>query len=265
MADPVRVFVGCSANGEDAESCAVLEYSLRKFSSRPVEIVWMKQTHDAASFWHGWNTERWATPFSGFRWGIPAFCGFEGRAVYTDSDVIFLADINELWSQPMASQAAVLAKGGGSWRLCVSLWDCAAAREHVLPLDQLRTDPMAHHRMCQRVISDGFVGSFSGDWNCLDGRGYADLADPAIKALHYTDMSTQPHLRHALPRLAASGASHWFDGAVKPHARPDVEALFDRMLGEAIEAGFAVENYLPPDPFGPYVKASLTHYKGARP
>ncbi len=126
----VKVFVGCSANGEDAESCAVLEYSLRKNSSLPVEIVWMAQSRDLQSFWHGWNTSAWATPFSGFRWGIPAYCGFQGRAVYTDSDVIFLGDIAELWTQPMAPGAAVLAKGGGSWRLCVSLFDCAAAKPH---------------------------------------------------------------------------------------------------------------------------------------
>lgn len=110
--DPIRVFVGCSANGEDAESQAVLEYTLRKHASRPVELTWMKQTHDRKSFWHGWNTSSWSTPFTGFRWGIPAACKYQGRAIYMDSDVIIMADIAELFDQPMLPGKVLKARGG---------------------------------------------------------------------------------------------------------------------------------------------------------
>lgn len=49
---PVHVFVGCAANGEDAESQAVLEYTLRKHSSLPVDIVWMRQSPDTGVIWY---------------------------------------------------------------------------------------------------------------------------------------------------------------------------------------------------------------------
>ncbi len=97
----------------------------------------------------------------------------------------------------------------------------------------------------------------------MDGKGYADLFDTRLKALHYTDMSTQPHLKPALPRLAQAGQAHWFDGTVKPHPRADIQILFDTLLGAAVAAGYAVENYIPAEQFGPYRKASLANYRGA--
>ena len=60
--DRVKLFVGCCSNGEDAESMAVLEHSVKKNSSLPVDITWMMQTHDETSPYYGWSTETWATP-----------------------------------------------------------------------------------------------------------------------------------------------------------------------------------------------------------
>lgn len=255
----IRVFVGTSANGEDVESQAVLEYTLRKNSSSPISITWMRLSHNPVSFWYGWNTERWATPFSAFRWGIPAACGFRGRAIYTDSDVIFNGDIAELWNQPMGGKV-VLAKSGG--RLCVSLWDCEKAKAFVMPLDKLKTDPASHSYMSAKARLSTEVGVFSGNWNCLDGEHFKHLDDPAIKAIHYTDMSCQPHLRYAVPRLASAGLKHWFNGRVRSHPRPEMEELFDKLLEKARDAGFRPENYLPVDPYGDYKKKSLTNYRG---
>lgn len=259
----IRVFVGCAANHEDLESQSVLEWSIRKHASEPVEITWMQLSRDPASPWSGWRTERWATPFSGFRWAIPEVCGFEGRAVYTDSDVIVMADIAELWRQEFKPGKAVMAKGGGSWRMCVSLWDCAAMKAHLPPLVAQKADPNAHAMMCARIPSATWVQAFEGNWNCLDGEKYKDLRDSAIKAIHYTDMSSQPQLRHALPRLKAQGLSHWFDGQTRTHPRRDLIALFDEMLEEAKANGFPPERYADKPRYGDFRKASLVGYRGA--
>ena len=90
----IKLFVGCAPNGEDAESQMVLEYTAKKHSSMAVEITWMK--HEKEGFWSGWESQTWATPFSGFRWGIPAACKGKGQAIYMDSDMIIIGDLAEL-------------------------------------------------------------------------------------------------------------------------------------------------------------------------
>lgn len=263
MADPIKIFIGSAASGEDAESLAVLCWSVKKHASRPFEIVLMQQSHDPSSFWHGWNTETWATPFSAFRAGIPAFCGYEGRAIYVDSDIFFQADPAELFDQEFQPGKVLRAKGGGSWRMCVSLWDCAAAKQWLPPIETLKADRKALANVTAILRANDLIQAFDGEWNCLDGKGYDDINDPRIKAVHYTDMGTQPHLRHALPRLKAAGVKHWFDGEVRPHPRPDLVAKFDRLLVEAEEHGWTVDSFVPDEPFGPYRKASLVNYRGA--
>jgi hypothetical protein len=84
-----------------------------------------------------------------------------------------------------------------------------------------------------------------------------------LKALHYTDIATQPSTRHALPRLAEQGRSHWYDGPIRLHGRDDIVTLFDALLAEATANGYGVERYTSDEPFGPVAKKSLAGYKGA--
>lgn len=260
----IRIFVGCAPNHEDAESQAVLEWSITKHASDIFQIFWMKHSDDPNSFWHGWDSSLWATPFSGFRWGIPAACDYHGKAIYMDSDVIVLGDIAELWNQRVPNGKVALAKGGGSWRYCVSLWDCAAMEGVVFPINRLRRVSTSHREMVQYMASHPHMTEqFMGDWNCLDGVGHSDLRDGKMKALHYTDMRTQPQLQHALPRLAAQGRKHWFDGEVIKHPRADVRNLFNEYLAEAIKNGFTVEKYCTDPLIVPPSKASMAGYMGA--
>lgn len=260
----IRVFVGCAPNHEDAESQAVLEWSIRKHASEPVEITWMKHSDDPSSFWHGWNSSSWATPFSGFRWGIPAACNYHGKGIYMDSDVIVLADIAELWNQKFNPGKVALAKGEGSWRYCVSLWDCAAMEGIVFPIERLRKIDTSHREMVTYMANHPHMTQqFMGDWNCLDGVGHINLRDGKMKALHYTDMRTQPQLQHAIPRLASQGRKHWFDGQVIKHPRADVQNLFNEYLVEAINNGYTVQKYCKDPLIAPPKKASMAGYLGA--
>lgn len=233
--DAIKVFVGCAPDGLDAESMAVLEWSIRKHTP-DAQITWMYQ--GASPDFTGWDVSKWVTPFSGFRWAIPELCGFEGRAIYMDSDMIALSNLSGLWHQDMQGHV-VLGKGGGAWRLCVSLWDCAAAKGRVMPISAMKADPQAHSKMRRISLEPDFIGAFSGNWNCLDRefQGDADI-------LHYTDMRSQPQHRHAGIRLAAQGRRHWFDGDLSPERYPAINALFDELLGEAYENGYTLERYL---------------------
>ena len=52
----IQVFVGCDPNNCDLEQMMVLEYSLRKHTSHPVNITWMQLSHDT-------NSQRWIRKF----------------------------------------------------------------------------------------------------------------------------------------------------------------------------------------------------------
>lgn len=267
MTDPIRIFIGCAANGEDAESQAVLEYTLRRHTNRAIEITWMRLSRDPASPFYsdkgdGWNTRAWSTPFSGFRWAVPALCGFEGRAIYMDSDMIVMADIGELWDIELKpGEIIASATGGKRGRFDVALWDCAAAKPHMPLLGWLRSNPDAHRRMIAMMREKrDLVHELPAGWNCLDGEGFASLMDPAIKVCHYTSMRHQPHLAHARARLARRGGKHWYDGKTSAHPNKALQDLFDVRLGEASRANFAPERYEPETGFGAYLKKSYAHH-----
>jgi len=264
----IRVFVGC-ASGDDLESQAVLEYTLRKYASEPVEIVWMQLSRDPSSPFYsnglsGWQTKNWSTPFSGLRWAVPSLCGYQGKAIYTDSDVIFRADVAELWHQTFEQGKCIIAKGGrDSWRFCVSLFDCEAIYPHILPAPELRK-PNSHQEMIARFRNSKLIQPFRGAWNVIDGEDFANIRDSKIKLIHYSDESAQPHLRFAVPRLANEGRRHWFDGKTRLHWRADLIQLFDQLLREATSAGFYVDKYRPRFPFGDYRIQNHGGYTGHR-
>lgn len=206
----------------------------------------------------GWQTGNWYTPFSPFRFAVPALCGFEGRAIYADSDVIFMADIAELWEQKFAPGKCVMGKTAGkAKRLCVSLWDCASAMEF-MPTTRF-PDMKGEISRTRHEIAPA-VQEYRGNWNCIDGEDYESLDDPRIKAIHYSLESAQPHLRFAVPRLKKSGRKHWFNGKTRPHWRGDLVRLFDQLYADAILAGYSAERYMPKAMFGDYKIRSLENY-----
>lgn len=256
----IRIFVGTPANNEDLESQAVLEYTLRKHASEPIDLTWMKLSKDPLSFWYsdaarnaGWLTRSWATPFSALRWGVPAACGFEGRAIYLDIDMIALDDIAKLWRVELNPKAFCVAKDRNTF--CCTLFDCARAREHLPPVDRIKGEYALYAHLRKKFPADAVQPFPAGEnWNCLDGESYKSLADPEIKILHCTSIPTQPQLRHALPRLAASGGKHWSNHTPKPHWRLDIIELFDKLLDEARAAGYPPERYQTTQVFGKYYR-----------
>lgn len=264
----IRIAVGCAPNNEDIESQQVLEYTLRKHASEELEITWMKLSRDRKSLFSsgtpfGWETKKWSTPFSGLRWAVPALFKYEGRAIYMDSDCIVQADIAELWNQGFEKGKVVIAKAGAqSWRFCVCMWNCEAVKGRMFEIAHLRQIDSHREMIAFFKEHPEYIQAFEGNWNCIDGEDYKDLSDPEIKIIHYSSEAHQPHLKHALPRLAAEGQKHWFDGETKPHWRNDLQTLFDRLLKEANAAGFTADKYISAEPFGTLEIAEHKNYKG---
>ena len=266
---PIKIFVGCDPNNCDLEQMMVLDYSIKKHTSHPYEIVWMQLSKDPDNFWYsnpekneGWNTQEWVTPFSGFRWAIPAYCNYEGRAIYMDGDVIILSDIADLWNHPINDDSIVIAKGKPFLtRLCVALWDCNRAKKFLPKIEEMRKNPGAHGKLMRLIEKKPeLVTPFNDNYNCLDGE---DIPIADIKILHYTDIDTQFSHKYSIPRLEKEGSTHWFEGEVNTHWRKDLIELFDQYYQEALDAGYSLEDYRVVG-YGPITKASQKDYKTYR-
>ncbi len=242
MSDTIRWFIGSSANGEDLEAEIVAEFSARKHCTLPLDITFMRQS--AKGPWAGWaSNARSITPFTPYRWGVPAACEFKGRAIYTDVDYLILGDFAELWRQDIPG-VLLLQSPLGKLRTSTMLFDCAKAKGVIPDFASLKAMPDANKQMTVFCRNNRqHLAAFDGDWNCIDGGGYASLFDERIKALHYSRISSQVHLKHAAARLAAEGRSHWYTGETHAHPHPDMQPMFDALLAEAIAAGYGPERY----------------------
>lgn len=201
--DTVRIFIG---SGEASRlERKTLIHSIRKHTRRPLDLYVFNGTHNAIER----NDEppspapmslrvkyRNVTEFSLYRFLIPAVCGFKGRAIFLDSDMICLADIGELFDTPLEGYD-FLAKGdayGGShaWGLSVMLIDCGRARfdleaivdeidhgEYTLEDFARMTGRFRTRRPCA-------IGAIDPRWNEFD------RYDAGTKLIHYTNLETQP-------------------------------------------------------------------------
>lgn len=245
----IRVFAGCSPNHEDLESQSVFEWSIRKHASEEVDVFWLKMQHEGLL--SGWNSTDWATPFTAYRWVVPEMCFYQGRAIYCDSDFIFVDDIAKLFHQPMPDESVMLAKN--TKRLCIVLWDCEKAKKYVPPVSSFRDNPGNNSDLKLYFMQHPhMVAPFEGNWNCLDGEGVSELKPPAVSAIHYTSVPHQPHLRRAIARLAEQGVKHWYHGLPADHPRSDLVSLFDSLLDEAAQNGYGIDRYSTDPQFGPY-------------
>jgi hypothetical protein len=241
MTDKIRFFIGTDRNGGCAECQMVLEYSIQKHCSVPYEIHWMAISEDPTSFWHGWNTTQWSTPFSGFRYGIPEFCNFEGKAIYQDDDQMWLGDPAKLWNTPIDADKIMTGKllPNGEVRHCVSLIDCAKAKNVLPPIG--RRKHLAGFCELMKNLTFDRTQIVDPNFNNYDGE-HAKLED--IKVLHFTDMRTNPGVKLAVQRLG-SQAKHWFNGQLLQHRRQDCVDIFNQYYNEALNSNFNLNNYIP--------------------
>jgi lipopolysaccharide biosynthesis glycosyltransferase len=224
----IRMFIGSSANGEDAIAEMTYEYTLRKNTKRDLEIIWMRQTNDESSFWYGFNDVRWSTPFSGFRWAIPEYCNFEGRAIYTDVDMLNFRDIGELFDLSIPEDKWMLARDGyrfGGKEFCVILFDCDKFKDKIQPMSYWKKTKSYHQEFINVFQYRNLVGELDPSWNSHDG----DI-EP-FNILHYTRMATQPW------------KPKWYIGETQEHPRKDLVDLFWNLSEEAKANGYKIEDY----------------------
>lgn len=214
---PIQVFV---ATTEDQMlSVQVLEHSIRRYSTMPVQLTPLHRcgievpTPKAPK-----NYPR--TPFSFQRFLIPQVRGYQGRAIYLDSDMQVFSDIRALWVRPM-NGAQLLAVGdtedaSRAPQFSVMLLDCARLDWNLrMIVDRLDSGTLEYaHLMRCMAVAERIEPTIPPQWNALEHY------EPGRTALlHYTDMPTQPWVSTSNP-LGYLWVRELFDavdsGAVQP-------------------------------------------------
>lgn len=187
---PIRVYVG----SQEAQMLAVkvLEFSICERTDAQVQV---HPLHEAQV---GFPTPRDVrnrprTPFSFQRFYIPALKGFQGRAIYLDSDMQVFRNILELWTLPFDGADLLAAREPGESgrrpQFSVMLLNCEELRwnlsDIVAALD--REELTYETLMYDMAVARNIRAAIDPSWNSLER-----YVEGETGLLHYTDMPTQP-------------------------------------------------------------------------
>jgi hypothetical protein len=99
-----KIFIGF--DGRMSVASDVLTHSLRKHSSIPLDIGFLKKTE--------LDFERFdplaSTEFTYTRFLVPSLCGFRGKALFMDCDMICFSDVREIFDLDMSEFALRVVK-----------------------------------------------------------------------------------------------------------------------------------------------------------
>lgn len=202
-AERIRIAIGTEPKTEIARK--VLEFSITRRTEMKVDFFPMigKEWEYSTSGFHV------GTGFSLRRWMVPAFFGWEGRAIYLDADQLVFGDVWDLWRAPAHFPSK---KGTSIWctwqidkvyprhpapQTSVMVIDCAAAKEQwcwhidqVLDFLRKKGNKAEYHKFMHAawMVEAGLPpAEIPVEWNHLN------VYDrKKTKLLHYTKEDTQP-------------------------------------------------------------------------
>jgi hypothetical protein len=196
MSTGIRVFVGAAE--PQRIPALVLKRSIISRSEAPISFVRPICDYKRHVPLPRDKRNRPRTPFSFQRFLIPFLCNYKGRAIYLDSDMLVLGDIEDLWNLPFPDGAAILCgpERLGPPRMSVLLLDTSRLPwKPGDPARLLNSGFVSYEDLMQKM--EGLVGSISPtipmEWNSLDRR------DENTRLIHYTDMQRQPWLQPGHP------------------------------------------------------------------
>ncbi|MGA7952695.1 MAG: glycosyltransferase [Gloeobacterales cyanobacterium] len=204
--EKVNVFIG-SGEASLLERKTLI-YSLRKHTLRDLDIYVFNGTHNAIELNDGdpflaplplhLKYKNRITEFSLYRFLIPQLCGYQGRAIYLDSDMVCLKDIGELFDTEMggydflAKAEAYPEENRAVWGLSVILFDCEKCKFNLetifKEIDEKKYSYFEFTRMSPNFLSihPFKVGPLLAQWNSFD------YWDNTTNLIHYTELDTQP-------------------------------------------------------------------------
>ena len=173
---PVRIFIGTEAAQFRAERTLLWSIKRHRDPERRYEIYLMK---DIAGF----HRLRWLTGFTNYRYAIPEFAGFQGRAIYNDADQIYLDDPAKLFDTDMKEHGVLSIHDHDT---SVMLIDCARMAS-IWNLQAARTTRRRQMEVHMRALQ-GSWGLLDNTWNTHG----EDYVPGKSRLVHYTTIHSQP-------------------------------------------------------------------------
>ncbi len=205
---PIKIYLGTQV--EQSLAVDVLTYSILRHTQQKIQITPLYEAVQADGIDIPTPSDpqlRPRTPFTFQRFAIPALCGYQGRAIYLDSDMLVLKDIDLLWQQPFAGADLLsVPEPEGSTRspqYSVMLLNCEQLDWDVVQLvnDLIQGKWTYQQFVLEMAPAERKAATLPPGWNELE------CYTPGHSALvHYTDMPRQPWLSVVNPY-----ASLWCD------------------------------------------------------
>ena len=187
----LRIFIGWDSRFP--EPADVLKHSLQQHSSVPLDVHYLKLDELALDREHDPLA---STEFTYSRFLVPHLCGFEGKAIFMDNDMVCLGDIRELDELDMSTLALRVVKHDHqpentikmygckqtsyprkNWS-SLMLMDCSKLTLWTKQVVEAQTGAYLHRF---QDIPDELIGDIPNTWNTLD------WMDETTKLLHYTN------------------------------------------------------------------------------
>jgi uncharacterized protein len=172
---PVRIFLGTERHQFRAERVFVWSVEKWRDPSRVYEIYLLKGLK-------GYGGRFWLTGFTNYRFAVPHYCAYEGRAIYNDVDQVYLRDPGELFDQAMGNAGFLAISDRDT---SVMLIDCARMRS-------AWSDPAifrdSRKQLEAAARAQGLWGPMDPHWNARD----AEYRPGQSALVHFTTLHTQP-------------------------------------------------------------------------
>jgi hypothetical protein len=206
----IKVFIGWDAHQDRA--CRVAAKSLVDCTRSPIELkrisreeltvlgLYHRPTRvEGAGLWDVISEAPMSTGHAIARFLVPFLCGYDGWALFTDGDVLFRADVAELFAladpryavqvvqhQHVPSQTVKM-EGQTQTRYfrknwsSVILWNAGHPANRAVSRELVNTVPGRDlHRFCW--LEDELIGALPSRWNVLIG----EQTDPDPAICHFT-------------------------------------------------------------------------------
>jgi len=190
VVEAIRIYIGTEPN--QWLPTEVLKHSILKRTKEAVEF------HELKGIEIGLKQKMY-TGFSFFRYYIPELCGYQGKAVYLDADMVCLGDIGELFRMDFKGKGALskVRDETSYYTSCMPL-DCEKlthwkVKEWALLINAGLTSYSGIMSGDPTGINHDDFGPLDPHWNSFD------RFDARTKLIHYTTVPTQPWKRPGHP------------------------------------------------------------------